>query len=72
MLDACQEYAWPGNLKELEAFVKRYLVAGEEELNFEELGLASADRNGNTVQPAVPWAEVRGGRESIAPARIQA
>jgi two-component system response regulator AtoC len=58
VLDSCQEYAWPGNLKELEAFVKRYLVAGEEELNFEELGLASAGRNGNTVQPVVPWREV--------------
>ncbi|HEY6769249.1 MAG TPA: sigma 54-interacting transcriptional regulator [Candidatus Sulfotelmatobacter sp.] len=33
MIDACQRYAWPGNLTELEAFVKRYLVAGEAELN---------------------------------------
>jgi two-component system, NtrC family, response regulator AtoC len=31
-LDACQNYSWPGNVKELEAFVKRYLVAGDEEL----------------------------------------
>jgi two-component system response regulator AtoC len=28
---ACQNYSWPGNLKELETFVKRYLVAGDEE-----------------------------------------
>ena len=31
-LAACQEYKWPGNLRELESFVKRYLVMGHEEL----------------------------------------
>ncbi len=39
-MDACQNYPWPGNLKELQSFVKRYLVAGDEEL-FDN-GLASA------------------------------
>jgi two-component system response regulator AtoC len=29
VLAACQSHTWPGNLKELETFVKRYLVAGE-------------------------------------------
>ena len=37
VLDACQRYSWPGNLNELEVFVKRYLVAGDEELAFSEL-----------------------------------
>jgi DNA-binding NtrC family response regulator len=36
VLSACQEYAWPGNVKELETFVKRYLVAGEKESTFGE------------------------------------
>jgi DNA-binding NtrC family response regulator len=31
-LAACQNHSWPGNLKELETFVKRYLVAGDKEL----------------------------------------
>jgi two-component system, NtrC family, response regulator AtoC len=31
-LEACQAYKWPGNLRELESFVKRYLVMGHEEL----------------------------------------
>ena len=31
-LEACQNHSWPGNLKELETFVKRYLIAGAEEL----------------------------------------
>ncbi len=30
-LDACVSHSWPGNLPELETFVKRYLVAGEQE-----------------------------------------
>ncbi len=28
-LDACQCHSWPGNLRELEKFVKRYLVMGD-------------------------------------------
>jgi two-component system response regulator AtoC len=32
-LEACQNYSWPGNLKELETFVKRYLIAGDEQPN---------------------------------------
>lgn len=39
VLNACQQYAWPGNLTELEAFVKRYLVAGNQELSLGELQL---------------------------------
>lgn len=31
MLGACQRYDWPGNLSQLEAFVKRYLVSGDQE-----------------------------------------
>jgi two-component system, NtrC family, response regulator AtoC len=38
VLNACQQYAWPGNLKELESFVKRYLVAGDRELALGDFG----------------------------------
>jgi two-component system response regulator AtoC len=31
LLDACREYEWPGNLLELEEFVKRYLDSGHSE-----------------------------------------
>jgi two-component system response regulator AtoC len=41
VLDACQAYSWPGNLRELEKFVKRYLVVGEQELVFGEAELQS-------------------------------
>ena len=32
VLVACQQNSWPGNLKELENFVKRYLIGGDAEL----------------------------------------
>jgi two-component system, NtrC family, response regulator AtoC len=37
VLSACQFYSWPGNLTELESFVKRYLVAGDESEAIREL-----------------------------------
>jgi DNA-binding NtrC family response regulator len=37
-LDACQRHSWPGNLRELKEFVKRYLVMGDA-----ELGLGTRD-----------------------------
>ena len=37
ILGACQAHTWPGNLRELENFVKRYLVIGDEELALQEL-----------------------------------
>jgi two-component system response regulator AtoC len=30
-LDACRDHGWPGNLRELENFVKRYLMMGDDE-----------------------------------------
>ncbi|MGA9542861.1 MAG: sigma-54 dependent transcriptional regulator [Candidatus Sulfotelmatobacter sp.] len=46
-LAACQNHSWPGNLKELEAFVKRYLVAGDKQLSLSGLEPASAGNGGN-------------------------
>ncbi len=37
LLKACQDYNWPGNLRELNNFVKRYLVLGDEKLAVNEL-----------------------------------
>jgi DNA-binding NtrC family response regulator len=37
LMDACLNYSWPGNLRELENFVKRYLVMGEEAAAIAEL-----------------------------------
>jgi DNA-binding NtrC family response regulator len=35
IIEAWQAYNWPGNLRELEHFVKRYLMVGDKELAFE-------------------------------------
>ncbi|HJT70107.1 MAG TPA: sigma-54 dependent transcriptional regulator [Terriglobales bacterium] len=37
LLQACANYPWPGNLRELGNFVKRYLVLGDEKLAINEL-----------------------------------
>jgi two-component system, NtrC family, response regulator AtoC len=54
VLDACQQYSWPGNMKELEKFVKRYLVAGETELRFNDplATLTGSHDRGSVSNPA--------------------
>jgi len=37
LIDACMKYHWPGNLRELENLVKRYLILGDESLIISEL-----------------------------------
>ncbi len=37
LLQACERYAWPGNLRELANFVKRYVVLADEEMAITEL-----------------------------------
>jgi two-component system, NtrC family, response regulator AtoC len=56
MLAACQHYSWPGNLKEMEAFVKRYLVAGDQESILSEIGIDLAGRldSGSVSNPTKP------------------
>jgi two-component system, NtrC family, response regulator AtoC len=47
VVDACQQYSWPGNVKELESFVKRYLMIGEDDLTLTGPGVV----DGNPARP---------------------
>jgi two-component system, NtrC family, response regulator AtoC len=47
LVQACAAYRWPGNLRELENFVKRYLILGDEALILSEL-------QANSISSATP------------------
>jgi two-component system, NtrC family, response regulator AtoC len=46
MVEACVRYPWPGNLRELENFVKRYLILADEPLVLGELETRLAELEG--------------------------
>src|SRR5215469_9910104 len=60
MLRACVNYHWPGNLRELGNFVKRYLVLGDERSAINELH-PRTDGSGAQFEPALP----RGSAEAM-------
>src|ERR1700758_2321192 len=47
LLQACHNHSWPGNLRELNNFLKRYLILGDENLAISEL-LPRNDGNAST------------------------
>src|SRR5579863_7458628 len=51
LLQACQDHSWPGNLRELNNFLKRYLILGDEALAVTEL-LPKNDGNGGAKADA--------------------
>jgi two-component system response regulator AtoC len=60
LLQACLEHSWPGNLRELSNFVKRYLVLGDEKLAINELR-PKGDGSGAQFDPAAKNSEAPGG-----------
>ena len=54
VLDACHAYSWPGNLCELEEFVKRYLMMGDRELIFATPKSEHESTNGNSAGRSKP------------------
>jgi two-component system response regulator AtoC len=70
LMEACLRHGWPGNLRELSNFVKRYLVLGDEHLAASELqprpdggGGSQADPEGRAAAAA---ADGVGGLKSLA------
>lgn len=49
---ACMNYSWPGNLRELENFVKRFLVLGDEQIMLNEL-MPSCVRYVESADPTI-------------------
>src|SRR5215475_4144910 len=70
LMSACLEYSWPGNLRELSNFIKRYLILGDETLAIAELNPKN-DLNGGrqldaTNKPAGSVETSSGGLKSLA------
>ena len=57
-------YHWPGNLRELGNFVKRYLVLEQEDLVIDELQ-AKAKESGSEEEGASHAASIRGGLKAL-------
>src|SRR6267154_471584 len=59
LLEAAVRYPWPGNLRELENFVKRYVILEDDEGSFRELLEMSATRQRTSPreEPAAPVAD---------------
>ncbi len=54
MLNACMRYPWPGNARELENFVKRYLIVADEEQALSVLGHVSNNGTEFRAEPSPP------------------
>jgi len=69
LIEACLRHPWPGNLRELSNFIKRYLVLGDETLAVSELEPRPDGGGGRQFEPAgqaaVASAEGAGGLKSV-------
>jgi two-component system, NtrC family, response regulator AtoC len=65
LLKACHDHSWPGNLRELNNFLKRYLILGDENLAVSELQ-PKADGPGGTRSDSGARNDSGGGLKSLA------
>jgi transcriptional regulator with PAS, ATPase and Fis domain len=67
LLEACQAHSWPGNLRELNNFLKRYLILGDENLAVAELQPRSDGNGGGGARGDYSTkGETGGGLKSLA------
>jgi two-component system, NtrC family, response regulator AtoC len=65
LVDACVRYSWPGNLRELENFVKRYLILGDESLVRSELEVKAETRESDGQHSKTASGSSTGGLKSL-------
>jgi two-component system, NtrC family, response regulator AtoC len=66
LLEACQSYSWPGNLRELNNFLKRYLILGDEHLAAAELQPRNDGNGGASHSESAKTGDTGGGLKSLA------
>jgi DNA-binding NtrC family response regulator len=66
LLQACQDHPWPGNLRELNNFLKRYLILGDENLAVSELQPRNDGTGGASGEASSKNASGTGGLKSLA------
>jgi len=65
LIEACLKYPWPGNLRELENFVKRFLILGDENLAIAELDTKEGPSAPPVAIPAETAPERSAGLKSL-------
>jgi two-component system, NtrC family, response regulator AtoC len=63
VIEACQAYAWPGNLREFEEFVKRYLIVGDREMAHQRSPINPENANG--ARNSLPASNGHNGSDSL-------
>jgi two-component system response regulator AtoC len=66
LLQACQDHPWPGNLRELNNFLKRYLILGDENLAVSELQPRNDGTGGASGEASSKTTNGAGGLKSLA------
>src|SRR5271155_3920489 len=66
LLEACQAHPWPGNLRELNNFLKRYLILGDEHLAVAELQPRNDGNGGAGRDSGTKSSDAGGGLKSLA------
>jgi two-component system, NtrC family, response regulator AtoC len=65
LLEAAQRYQWPGNLRELENFTKRYVILEDEEGSFRELLEMTSAQSRLSPQPEATPTREQGGLKAL-------
>jgi DNA-binding NtrC family response regulator len=77
-MNALTDHAWPGNLREMENVVNRYLVLGDEKAILDELNPSAGQRSGSPASQEAPNGaglkamvrNLKGDAESLAIAQV--